>query len=131
MTISGLSVSGPDAANYDFTIPASVLADILRRSVTVRANDAQKTQDTPDPEFTYALVSGSLVGGDSLSGALAREAGEGAGFYDILRGSLSLSENYQVNYETWNAPYRCWRLRPGQSPERPEVGRTWRPHGRN
>ncbi|HOZ30000.1 MAG TPA: T9SS type A sorting domain-containing protein, partial [Bacteroidales bacterium] len=41
---------------------------------------------------------GELVSGDTYSGALSRVAGENAGLYQILQGSLVLPNNYNVTY---------------------------------
>lgn len=48
--------------------------------------------------MTYQFTSGSLVGNDSLTGSLARMAGENAGSYAIQQGTLALNSNYNLNY---------------------------------
>src|SRR5207249_11275879 len=51
-----------------------------------------------DPALTYQLSSGSLVSGDSFSGALTRAAGENLGAYSILQGTLTAGTNYDLTY---------------------------------
>ncbi|MBB4840785.1 filamentous hemagglutinin family protein [Sphingomonas kyeonggiensis] len=93
--VSGLSLSGADAANYTVTLSGTpVTADITRRAVTVTVADMTKLLGQPDPAFTYAVTGGSVVSGDSFSGALARAAGEQVGRYAIGQGTLALSANY-------------------------------------
>ncbi|MEP9357712.1 YDG domain-containing protein [Sphingomonas sp. KR3-1] len=93
--VSGLALSGVDAANYTVSLSgAAVTADIARRSITVTAKDATKIFGQPDPALGYSVTTGSLVNGDAFSGALARDAGEQAGRYVIGLGTLALSANY-------------------------------------
>ena len=98
VTVAGTTLTGADAGNYAVTVPASVLADILRRAITVAAADATKSEGASDPAFAYAVTSGSLVAGDSLTGALARESGEAPGRYAIGQGSLAASANYALTF---------------------------------
>jgi hypothetical protein len=72
--------------------------EITLRYVTVTADALSKTVGEPDPELTYQLTAGSLLEGDEFSGALTRTPGETPGKYDILMGSLSLPEYYQLYY---------------------------------
>lgn len=93
--VSGLALSGADAANYTVTLSSTpVTADITRRAVTVTVADMTKLLGQPDPAFTYAVTGGSVVSGDSFGGALARTAGEQVGRYAIGQGTLALSANY-------------------------------------
>ncbi len=99
VTVSGVSLSGADAGNYDLvTLPASALADILRRSVTVAADDLYKIVGTVEPTLTYRITLGDLVAGDSFTGALARATGETIGDYQIGQGTLALSDNYSLTF---------------------------------
>jgi hypothetical protein len=97
VTVSGLSMAGGDAANYQLDA-ISLSADITRRTIGLRADDKTKAVGAADPVLTYALVSGSLASGDSFSGAISRSLGEVAGDYAISMGSLSASQNYTVNF---------------------------------
>ncbi|WP_333896356.1 YDG domain-containing protein, partial [Brevundimonas aurantiaca] len=98
VTVSGVGLTGADAGNYTLTVPASTLATILRRSITVSADAVSKTQGAPDPALTYAVTTGSLVTGDALTGALTRSLGEAPGAYAITQGSLAASANYQLTF---------------------------------
>ncbi|PRZ22782.1 MBG domain-containing protein [Flavobacterium granuli] len=74
----------------DFTITA--------QPITVTATASQtKVYGTTDPIFTYS-VSPSLVGSDSFTGTLTRNAGENIGTYAITEGSLSAGSNYTISY---------------------------------
>src|SRR5439155_26888914 len=48
--------------------------------------------------LTYHITSGSLVSGDSFSGALSRAAGENVGLHAINQGTLALSSNYTLGF---------------------------------
>ncbi len=65
--------------------------------ITVNAIDAGKRVGGTDPDLTYGFV-GDLVGEDDFTGALARKAGETVGTYDILQGTLTLGNNYNITY---------------------------------
>ena len=92
---STLSLTGTDAANYQLQQPANLSADITARPITVTVADQAKTVGAADPALTYSVTSGSLVGGDSLHGAVTRSAGEATGRYAIQGAGLSHS-NYQL-----------------------------------
>jgi hypothetical protein len=98
VTIGGGSLSGADAGNYSLALPASVVADILKRAITVAADAQTKTQGTDDPALTYAVTDGSLVSGETLSGSLSRTGGEAPGSYAIEQGTLTASTNYQLTF---------------------------------
>ena len=71
---------------------------VNKMKVTVTADAKSKRVGTNDPELTYTFVPEKLVGNDTFTGALARRAGEGIGKYDILQGTLALSNNYELIY---------------------------------
>jgi filamentous hemagglutinin family protein len=73
---------------------------ITPRPITVTADPGQtKIYGEADPlPFGYSLTAGSLVGGDSLTGALDRVAGENVGNYAIQQGTLSAGTNYALSY---------------------------------
>src|SRR5215207_2603488 len=68
------------------------------REVTVTADAKSKTYGETDPALTYQITSGSLIAGDSFSGALTRDPGQDAGSYAIKRGTLALSGNYELSF---------------------------------
>lgn len=91
------ALSGADAANY--IVPAShdiSNVSIGKKTVTVTADAKTITLGENDPELTYSVT--GLITGETLSGALTRAEGIEAGEYDILQGTLSGGNNYQINY---------------------------------
>jgi gliding motility-associated-like protein len=94
ITLSGLYLAGTDVANYTFTTQNNLLSNITPLNIKVTANPQSKTYGTDDPQLTY--VSDPLIGTDTFSGVLSRTAGENAGVYSIILGSLSLNSNYKI-----------------------------------
>jgi hypothetical protein len=68
------------------------------RPITVTADAKTKVYGAPDPSFTYQVTTGSQVGGDSISGSLARAAGENVGTYGITQGTLTAGTNYNLSF---------------------------------
>ena len=66
--------------------------------MTATADAKSKVYGDTDPALTYQITSGSLVGSDSLTGALTRVAGESVGTYAIQQGSLAASANYALTF---------------------------------
>lgn len=83
--------------NYNNT-SGNVSIEILALNLTVTADAKSKTYGDSDPDLTYAITSGSLVGADNFSGTLSRDAGEDVGSYAINQNTLVLSENYNLTY---------------------------------
>lgn len=101
VNISGISLGGADAGNYNLTTTtASTAADISQRAITVTANPGQsKIFGAADPlPFAFTVGGLGLVGADTLTGALDRAAGEVVGSYAINQGSLLASSNYLLTY---------------------------------
>ena len=98
VSVSGISVAGADSGNYTFNATASTTADITTRAITVTAHNQQKVVGAPDPPLTHQVTIGSLVGGDTFTGALTRDPGEGIGSYAIRQGTLSLGSNYAITF---------------------------------
>jgi hypothetical protein len=72
---------------------------ITARAVQVTADAGQgKTYGDADPALTYAITSGSLVPGDSFTGALSRDAGEHVGSYAVHQGTLAISSDYALSF---------------------------------
>ncbi len=86
--------------NYTLTFIGAVLT-IERSSVaiTVTADAKTKVYGDSDPELTYQITTGALVGSDAFTGALVREQGENVGTYAILQGTLALSNNYTLIFQ--------------------------------
>ena len=87
-----------DVTGYYNDQAGTVDDEITLRYVTVTADALSKPYGQPDPELTYQVTAGSLLEGDEFSGALARVPGERVGTYDILQGTLSLVDYYQLDY---------------------------------
>ena len=91
MTIGTLAGS-----NYDITfVPANFT--ITQRPITVTAAAKSKEYGASDPALTHSVTTGSLVGGDTLTGSLSRVTGENIGTYAILRGTVD-NPNYDITY---------------------------------
>src|SRR5206468_2093300 len=82
--------------NYVLSGSATGSITITKLTVTVAPTAGQyKNYGAVDPTLTYG-VTPALVGTDTFSGALARDAGTDVGFYNITQGSLVLSANYTL-----------------------------------
>jgi hypothetical protein len=98
-----LSLSGSAATNYVLSATtATASADITPLPITVTADPKTKVFAASDPVFTYQVTSGSLVGGDSLFGSLARVQGENVGAYAILQYNLAAGGNYIITFVSAN-----------------------------
>ena len=66
VTVTGLSISGTDAANYVLasTSAAAAIGAITTATLTVTANDATRLQTEPNPAFT-STISGFASGEDA------------------------------------------------------------------
>src|SRR5439155_7596232 len=89
------------SSNYTLSYVAASL-EITVRAVTVTADAKTNTYGEPDQAVTYQITSGSLVSGDSFSGALSRTAGENVGLHAINQGTVALSSNYTLSYVAAN-----------------------------
>jgi hypothetical protein len=65
VNVSGISISGADAANYSFNLTASTMADITARPVTVSAMGVNKMYD--GTTAATVTLSDDRVSGDSLT----------------------------------------------------------------
>jgi MBG domain (YGX type)/Repeats of unknown function (DUF5649) len=88
--------SNQTSSNYAINYVGGTLT-INKAPITVSANSQTKFIGNPDPPLTYEVTNGTLFGNDSLSGALARAAGQGLGTYPITEGSLA-SSNYDITF---------------------------------
>ncbi len=84
--------------NYELQYESAELT-IDKAPLTVAADAKTKVYGESDPELTYSISGGELIGEDVLSGALTRVAGENAGVYLISLGSISAGVNYDLQYE--------------------------------
>jgi len=100
---SGFRISGgTDSANYVLASGQKTFttADITPKTIHVIANADTITQGASGPTLTY--VADSLLASDTWSGALSREAGDTAGTYAILIGTLSAGGNYTIDFTSAN-----------------------------
>jgi hypothetical protein len=84
-------------SNYTVTYVSAILT-IAARPVTVTADVRTKVYGTTDPALTYQVTSGSVVAGDTFSGAPTRVAGENVGTYAVQQGALALGSNYNLTF---------------------------------
>ncbi|CAL2084730.1 conserved protein of unknown function precursor containing a T9SS type A C-terminal secretion signal [Tenacibaculum sp. 190524A02b] len=98
ITTTGYSLTGTDTSNYILTQP-SLSGAITAKLITVTADAKTKEKGAEDPELTYQITTGELVGVDDFSGSLEREEGEEVGDYVIRQGTLAVSDNYSITYK--------------------------------
>jgi len=88
------------STNYTLAFTAGVKFEIKTLTVTVTPTAGQyKIYGAGDPPRTYGFTP-ALVGTDTFSGALARDAGTNVGLYNITQGTLALSANYTLAFTT-------------------------------
>jgi gliding motility-associated-like protein len=111
ITYNGSSALPTQAGSYDvvaslsnsnYTAPdATGTLTILPKTITVRAEAKTKNYGDTDPLLTFT-ISTALASGDYFTGSLSRVPGENPGTYAIVQGSLSLGNNYILNYQPAN-----------------------------
>ncbi|MDP4929911.1 MAG: hypothetical protein NWQ79_02935, partial [Ilumatobacteraceae bacterium] len=85
------------SANYNLTYVSADLT-VTAKPITITANTLQtKVYGETDPTFDYAITSGSLEIGDSLTGSLSRSPGSSVGSYALNIGTLENS-NYNIGF---------------------------------
>src|SRR5207244_8889129 len=71
---------------------------VNKLTATVTPDAGQhKTYGSSDPALTYGSAP-ALIGSDSFTGALSRDAGSNVGLYNINQGTLALSTNYTLAF---------------------------------
>ncbi len=89
---------GTLALSSDYTLAyTGAKLSITPLTINVSAVAKTKVYGESDPALTYTF-SPTLIGGDSFTGALARDAGEHVGEYNITQGTLALSSDYTLAY---------------------------------
>src|SRR5437016_9919792 len=84
------------SANYTLAFTTGGKFAIKELAVTVTATAGQyKIYGAGDPTLAYTFAP-ALVGTDTFSGGLSRDAGADVGFYNITQGTLALSTNYAL-----------------------------------
>ena len=76
-------------------------------ALTVGANPQSKTYGDADPALTWQITSGVLVGGNTVSGLLARVTGEHVASYAIQQGTLTAGTNYTIAFVPANLTIRA------------------------
>ncbi|CEJ14686.1 Heme/hemopexin-binding protein precursor [bacterium YEK0313] len=87
------------SSNYAVTYVGAGLA-VTQRAITVTADARNRIYGDANPALTWQVTSGSLAGGDSLTGGLATAAtgASNVGSYPITQGDLAASSNYALTY---------------------------------
>ena len=94
---SGSVTDGNSGNNYAVTF-MTASGTISQRPIATTADAKTKVYGDVDPPLTYHVTSGSLMTGDSFTGALARMTGENVGPYAIQQGTLTAGNNYALTY---------------------------------
>jgi hypothetical protein len=97
ISINGITVSGADASNYAWNASTTAIADIAKASLVVKAQNGAKVEGAQDGQLNWNLQGGNLFAGDSILGALSRDAGESVGQYVINQGDLNAGSNYNLS----------------------------------
>ena len=96
--LATISASGGSDNNYTITHVNGTLT-ISARPITVSVDiGLAKVIGGTDPALTYSVTVGTVVNGDTPTGALTRTAGEFPGTYPITIGTLSYGSNYNVTF---------------------------------
>ncbi|MCX4160047.1 MULTISPECIES: MBG domain-containing protein [Paraburkholderia] len=96
--VGGYAISQGTLANSNYTITfVNGQLQITPRPITLTGDQLSKIYGNTDPNLTYQITGGNLVGTDSLSGAITRQAGENVGNYAIGQGTLANS-NYAITF---------------------------------
>lgn len=82
--------------NYNITFDKYYF-EIVARNITIKADDKEIIYGSEEPELTYQIVEGNLVGEDKIGGSLYRIPGNNVGTYAI-RSSLNLGKNYILSF---------------------------------
>ena len=93
-------LGGADAAYYTVEQPTGLTGTITTRKITVTADDKTvRVGATELPALTYKVTSGSLVEGETLTGALATDATTDVEQdFDIVQGTLEATSNYDLTF---------------------------------
>ena len=103
----------PASADYK-PVTAEIAITVTAKPITVTPDSGlTKTYGQSDPVFTYTL-SGSLLPGDSISGALSRDnsAANTAGTYHITLGTLTAGSNYALSISSAPVAFTITKAKP-------------------
>jgi hypothetical protein len=96
-TIVPSAAVGTGLGNYQIVYSNGALT-VTQAPLEVTADDKSKIYGAADPALTWTITGGALVGGDTLTGALTRDAGSDIGTYPIRQGSLSAGSSYTMTF---------------------------------
>ena len=96
-----ITAEQPGDTFFNPAVAKQQVLTIAPKAITVTADAKTKVAGTADPALTYTAAP-ALIGTDTFTGTLTRAAGETAGDYAIQQGTLALSSNYALNYQTAN-----------------------------
>lgn len=102
VTVSGIGLSGVDAANYDFIVPAITTADIYRKAVDVSVAVDDKTYDGTTNATGRITGSTGILSGDQVlvTGGAFAFADKNAGIArHVLVSGVDLSGADAANYD--------------------------------
>jgi hypothetical protein len=93
-----ITASQPGNEKYAPAVPVAQVLSVTAAVLTITADAKSRTYGDSDPQLTYQVTKGSLVGADALTGVLSRASGENIGTYAIQQGTLSAGGNYDLTY---------------------------------
>ena len=102
---------GEDAGSYAITLAGynnknytiSFIGDNYRispRTLVLSADNISMVYGETEPELTYTILFGEVVGADDLGIVLSRESGENVGRYAITLNAESSNPNYDITFIT-------------------------------
>ncbi len=99
VSLTGASdLGGSKAVNYSLSLDGAptTSAIITKRPIAITADAKSKIVGAADPDLTYRVTAGELIGEDTVAGALVRTTGEAIGSYVIHIGTLDAGLNYEI-----------------------------------
>ena len=122
VSVSGIAIASASdgaATVYGYQLGSSTananIGTITQRAITVSSQSGQsKTYGADDPnsaKTAYSVTSGTLVGGDTLSGNMGRVAVELVGNYSFTTGTTTVSDgfsggNYAITFNGATNPFQ-------------------------
>ena len=93
------------SSNYELSFVSGNKLTITKRPIRLAATDVTKVYGDSDPTpYSYTVKTGvgyyDLVSGDTISGAASRDSGEDVGDYSITKGTLAISSNYDISFDS-------------------------------
>jgi hypothetical protein len=95
--VAGFGIIGADIGNYEITgQPIFAAGTIKPKVITVTPVEGQGKVFGEDEPAVFLFTHDALIGTDTIGGFLARAAGENAGSYLFVLGTLSAVSNYTL-----------------------------------